>query len=345
MMQGPPPIGKEVEFWVANQLLNAQGGKARVSLDLLLAGADGGIGSVLYDPDDEFFHDSSPRPEAFPNLIAQMDNVEREVEGKVVIAKNPKQVRQYLADDRRFLFHCVEGAFALGGDPANLDVLAARGVAYIIIAHLFYRGVATCANALPYVPDAVFERLLNPDQPANTGLTPLGEQIVNRALELGIVVDITHATTLAQEQIFSIAHDHSNRPVISSHNGVQGTSGYPLNLSPEAIRRIAASKGIIGIILAPFWLREPSQQLFGATDVSLVFKAIDYIYSVVGTYDVIGIGSDLDGFIHPISGCEDFAHTPALVAAIRSKYPSVAERILWGNAVDVLERAWTGGQQ
>jgi microsomal dipeptidase-like Zn-dependent dipeptidase len=122
-----------LEFWVANQLLNYQGGKPRVSLDELIAGADGGIGSVLYDPDDEFFHDARPIPEAYSNLVAQMDNVELEVAGKIKIATNPAQVRKYLHDDQKFLFHCVEGAFALGGDPSNLEKLAARGVAYVIL--------------------------------------------------------------------------------------------------------------------------------------------------------------------------------------------------------------------
>ncbi len=45
--QGPPPLGKELEFWAANMLLNFQGGKPRASLDELLAGSSGGIGSVL----------------------------------------------------------------------------------------------------------------------------------------------------------------------------------------------------------------------------------------------------------------------------------------------------------
>lgn len=87
--QGPAPLGKELEFWVANQLFNYQGGKPRVSLNELIAGADGGIGSVLYDPDDEFFHDATPIPDAFDNLIAQMDNVEKEVSGKVKVSMNP----------------------------------------------------------------------------------------------------------------------------------------------------------------------------------------------------------------------------------------------------------------
>jgi microsomal dipeptidase-like Zn-dependent dipeptidase len=344
LTQGPPPVGKELEFWAANQLLNYQGGKPRVSLDELLAGADGGIGSVLNDPDDEFFHDATPVPGAFQNLLAQMQNVENEVQGKVQIARNPAQVRQFLQDDQRFLFHCVEGAFALGGDAANADTLAARGVAYVIIAHLFYRGVATCQNAFPSLPDVIFQSLLNPFQDPKVGLTDLGVAIVDRLLTNGVLVDITHATDLAQQKIFDMARDHGNAPVISSHNGVRGTSNHPLNLSPLAIQRIRDSQGVIGIITFPYWLR-PGTDLV-SDGFPLMFHAIDYIHSVTGTYDNIAIGTDLDGFIQPVHGCADFSQTPALVAAIRAKYPAaVADAILWRNAVAVLERGWKGVQE
>src|ERR1017187_212381 len=259
--QGQPPVGQELEYWVANQLLNYQGGQPRVSLPELLAGADGGIGSVLLDPDDEFFHNTEPVPGAFQNLLAQMKNVEDEVQGKVKIARNPTQVRTCLQNDDRFLFHCVEGAFALGGNAANVDALAAHGVAYVVVAHLFYRGVATCQNAFPFVPDPVFAGLLNPEQDPKTGLTDLGFAIVDRLLQNGVLVDVTHATDLAQSQMFDLAKDHGNVPVISSHNGVRGTSDYPLNLSREAILQIADSKGVIGIILFPYWLAQEGARL------------------------------------------------------------------------------------
>ena len=340
--QEPPPLDKQAEFWIANQLLNYQGGKPRVTLDELIAGADGGIGSVLYDPEDEFFHDATPLPGAFDHLMAQMDEVEKEVAGKIPVATNPAQVRQYLHDDRKFLFHCVEGAFALGGDAANADRLAARGVAYVIIAHLFFRGVASCQNAFPHVPDPLFQGLLNPQQDSKAGLTKLGFDIVDRLLQRRILVDITHANEQAQNEIFQLAHDHSNAPVISSHNGVRGTSNYPLNLSPEAVKRIADSNGVIGIILFPYWLRQPQQQVFGADGFELIFNAIDFIHGITGSYAHIAIGSDLDGFIQPLKGCEDYSKTPALMEAIRHKYPNDADRILWANALDALERGWQG---
>lgn len=337
---GPPPVGKEIEYWVAQHLLNYQNGKPRVSLEELLDGAPGGIGSVLYDPDDEFFRDANPRPEAFPNLLAQMDNVEAEIKGRVTLARNPAQVRECLANGEKFLLHCVEGAFGLGGAASNAEVLARRGVAYVVVAHLFYRGVATCTNALPFVPDLIFNAI-NP-QPENIGLTPLGKDIVNALLQNHILVDVTHSSGQALDETFGIAADYG-APVISSHTGIRDTSNYPLNLSREAVLRIKDSKGVIGVIIAPHWLRQQVQNFFPHGHIELILKAIDAIQQITGSFDQIAIGSDLDGFIKPVDECPDWAHTTALAAAIEARFGTAnAEKILWHNALDVLERWWKG---
>jgi microsomal dipeptidase-like Zn-dependent dipeptidase len=345
--QGSVPFDKQAEFLAANMLLNFQGGKPRVSLEEFLAGASGGIGSVLYDPDDEFFHNAKPIHNAFDNLLAQLNQVEKAVDGKVKIARNPADVSKCLSTGKRFLFHCVEGAFAFGGDEANVDILASKGVAYVVVAHLFYRGVATCENAFPFVHDQFFQSILNPEQASAVGLTELGRKIVSRLLEKKILVDITHSTQRAQKEIFQLARDHGNAPVISSHTGVRGTSDYPLNLTDNAIRSIAQSGGLIGIILFNHWLRQRSEQISGLDGFDLLFRAIDHIHDVTQSYDNIAIGSDLDGFIQPVKGCETYSKTIQLVDAINrryspSRYPGVAEKILCQNALDVLHRGWAG---
>lgn len=341
--QAPDDPAKALEFWVANHLFNFQAGEPRVSLAHLVEGSPGGIGSVLYDPDDEFFRGPEPRPEAFQNLLAQLANVEAEVQkdGRVRIVRNPAELRACLDSGQRFLFHCVEGALGLGGIPDNVGVLASKGIAYIIIAHLFFRGVATCANAFPFLPEALFDAL-NPDQDAAVGLTPVGFQIVERTFQERILVDITHCSDKAQQDIFEVASGFPNQPLISSHNGVRGKSNYPLNLSDTALARIASSGGIVGVILFPHWLRQPKDQLLGRDGFDLVFETIDCIAAKTGGFDHVGIGTDLDGFIQPVKGCADYGHTPDLVAAIQHRYGGHAEAILWRNALRVLEAGWQG---
>jgi microsomal dipeptidase-like Zn-dependent dipeptidase len=335
-------VGKEIEFWAANMLLNFQGGQPRVTLDELLKGASGGIGSVLYDPEDEFFQNATPIPAAFDHLLAQMDNVEAEVAGQVTVVRNPAQMADCVKAGQKFLFHCVEGAFSLGGSVDNIEVQASRGVAYLIVAHLFYRGVATCENAIPFVSDAIFKTILNPEQDPAVGLTELGSEVVHGLLDAGILVDITHSTELAQNQIFEIAKAHGNAPVISSHTGVRCTSDYGLNLSQDAVLQIAASNGVVGIIFGTHWLRQPSEQIFGRDGFGLLYRAIDCVHDWTGSYDNIAIGSDLDGFIEPIESCETYGETPSLVTAIQAKYPAAADAILFGNALRVLQTGWKG---
>ena len=61
-----------------------------------------------------------------------------------------------MAQDKIAFVHCVEGGFHLGGTPGSVDdavkQLAARGVAYVTLAHLFWRQVATNAPAIPFLP-------------------------------------------------------------------------------------------------------------------------------------------------------------------------------------------------
>jgi len=335
--------GKQLEFWAANLLLNYNAGRPRVNLQELEAGSVGGTGSVLYDPDDEFFRDATPRPEAFQNLLAQMANVEKELggsQGAVQLAKNPADAARFFQNQQRFLFHCIEGAFAFGGDPANVAKAAARGVAYVIVAHLFFRGVATCANAFPFLPDELFKDL-NPQQDDETGLTPLGRDIVGEIFRNRMIVDVTHATDRARADIFQIAAQYPSSSVISSHNGVQRESNYGLNLSDEAIKQIANTGGMIGVILFPHWLRQPEDQIFGPDGFTLVFDTMQHIAEVT-SFDHVGIGSDLDGFITPVKGCETYAQTPALVAAIQARFPKDADKILFGNALRVLNVGWKG---
>jgi microsomal dipeptidase-like Zn-dependent dipeptidase len=231
IVQSPPPVDKQLEFWAANMLLNFQGGRPRVSLENLLAGAPGGVGSVLYDPDDEFFRTAKPVATAFSDILAQVDEVEHEIDknGDVKTARSPADVEHFLVSGQRFIFHCAEGALCFAGDPANVEKLASRGIAYVVVAHLFYRGVASCENAIPFVDDHLFNTLLNPEQDSKVGLTVLGREIVAELLRCHIIVDVTHSNQQAQKEIFQMAKSAS-APVISSHTGVRATSDYPLNL-------------------------------------------------------------------------------------------------------------------
>jgi microsomal dipeptidase-like Zn-dependent dipeptidase len=344
----PADEWKKAAFDALNATANYENGQPRVSLANWFndkGNRVSGFGSVLYDPEDELFVDTGvlPRPYAIHHVEAQLNNVTEEItkDGRVQIAYNPNQVEDFLTHDQPFIFHTVEGGFSLGGDPGKVQELASLGVAALIPAHLLYRSVATCENAFPPLVEPVFDEELR-HQP-NLGLTQLGCDIVTACFENKVIVDITHARSDAQSDIFKIADGYPKLPLISSHNAVRGINPAGLNLSDSAIRRIQQSNGVIGVIFYTQWLRNDLTDPRG--DAQLVTDVIDYIHQVTQSFDNIAVGSDLDGFIDPIGLCKDYSQMSAIVDPILYRYGQIAgEKILYRNALRVLHAGWTGIQ-
>jgi membrane dipeptidase len=349
----PVPFENPLDFWrkaafdAMNAAINYENFQPRVTLahwfdDSANFGVTG-FGSVLYNAQEDFFVDTKPIPKAFDHIVAEQANAEAELrrDGRVKVAYNPDEVETYLNDNQRFVFHTLEGGFSLGGDANHVQALAALGVASIIPAHLFYRGVATCEDGFPPVASALFRHEFE-SQP-KIGLTDLGKAIVERCFQLGVIVDITHASEKAQGDIFDIAGGYPNRPVISSHNSVRGICNAGLNLSDDAIKKIQQSNGTIGVIFYRHWL----QHLNAPDDrdgIQLITDVIDYIHDkVTGNYEHVSIGSDLDGFIQPIEIYSNYSKMSGLALALVAKYGQpIAEKILFRNALRVLHAGWAG---
>jgi microsomal dipeptidase-like Zn-dependent dipeptidase len=342
----PADKWKKAAFDALNNMANYEKGKPRVSLDNWFRDTGNrvtGMGSVLYDPEDELFVNTGvkPRPGAICHVEAQLRNVTDEIQrdGRVQIAYNPNQVEDFLTHQQPFIFHTVEGGFSLGGKPEKVKELASLGVAALVPAHLLYRSVATCENAFPPLIEPLFKEQL--DSQPNEGLTSLGYDIVEACFKNKVIVDITHARSDAQRDIFKIADGYPDLPLISSHNAVRRINSATLNLSDEAILRIQKSEGVIGVIFYTEWLRTGTGD--DRDDVQLITDVIDAIHTVTKSFENIAIGSDLDGFIDPIKLCSNYSKMSAIVDPIIYRYGRlVGEKILYRNAQRVLHRGWTG---
>jgi microsomal dipeptidase-like Zn-dependent dipeptidase len=126
--------------------------------------------------------------------------------------------------------------------------------------------------------------------------------------------------------------------VIASHVGYRfGSQQY--DVDDTTIRRIAARDGVIGILLAQHQLNDG---LPGVKGMDVLFRHIDALHGVTGSYAQIAIGTDFDGFIKPtIAGLESAADLPRLEAAVRERYPADADAMLRDNALRMLRRRFT----
>lgn len=332
---------------VAGRLANNQswGSGWRVDLDGLERGGARLVCSVLYWPPGEFTLESTPRPGSFENLRDQLGYVEANLQKldpagtRHVIAKQARDLDDH---DRVVFVHCVEGGFHLGPDEDTIDAnvawLADQGVLYITLAHLFFRGVATNAPAIPALTDAEYNDLFH--QPA-TGLTTLGRAAVRAMHKHKVLVDISHMNQQAIDETLSLieqldaqsGEDPASYPVLATHVGMRDansdTQAYNLDLATAG--RLQARGGLIGVIMA--------QHQIGVTSTvdqsrELLRKHIDAIAAAGDRgHDAVAIGSDLDGFIKPtLAGLERASDLTVLEEWIREDFPEHAGTILYGNA-------------
>jgi len=243
------------------------------------------------------------------------DNAARS-NGSLRVITTKGQLEQLLADRAQgekatgALFS-VEGLQNLEGDLANLDLLYADGMRMAGLTHFFDNEAAGSMHG-----------------EAKGGLTDLGRAAVKRMEQLGIVVDLAHASEQSIDDVLSMA----TRPVVFSHGGVQATCKVNRNLSDEQIRRIAATGGMVGI---GYWDAAVCTLSVGA-----VVDAIEHVIKVGGIQSV-GLGSDFDG-------ATEVAWDASQIALItqellrRGHSESDIAAIMGGNTIRVLKEVLPG---
>jgi microsomal dipeptidase-like Zn-dependent dipeptidase len=346
---------------VASRLGNYQSFQSgpRVTVPLLRAGNVGVALSVLHSPFDEMDlgkrYGSPPDSSYFPTLMRQLEDVEREVAqdfaGLARVAHDPDELDAALAAGETALVHCVEGGYHLGATVDEVDTnvteLARRGCAYITLAHLFYRGVATNVNAIPFLSDRIYDFLF--PMPKRIGLTALGRAALTAMVRERILVDLSHMSRLAMDDTFALldeldpAHEI---PVTATHVAYRyGHDDY--NLTAETIERIAARGGVVGLILAEHQAADAFPRTKTVDDsIALLCRHADRIAEIAGSHRHTAIGTDLDGFIKPtLAGLDDAGRLPLLEQGLVDRYgPEDAELIASGNVLRLLRRYWRGGE-
>ena len=162
----------------------------------------------------------------------------------------------------------VEGGHCLEGEILNLDKLYDEGLRMFAPMHFFDNELGGSAHGI-----------------SKDGLSPFGEQVIDRVDELKMIVDLAHASTKMVNDILR----RTTRPVLVSHTGVKGTVDNSRNLSDEHVLRIAESGGLIGVAYFKGAVTSPLTQ--GIVD------AMKHIKSIAGIR-CIALGSDYDGNIN-----------------------------------------------
>lgn len=194
----------------------------------------------------------------------------------------------------------IEGAHALDGDPANVEVVADAGFRMMSPSHFFDNAFGGSAHGL-----------------VKGGLTDAGREMVRRMEARAMLVDVAHASAATIDDVVAMA----TRPVVASHTGLRGVADNARNLSDAHLRGIADTGGVVGV---GFW-----PTACGGDDVASIARSIAYAVDVAGV-EHVGLGSDFDGAVPEPFDAAGLVHlTDALLEAGMAE--DVIAKVMGGN--------------
>lgn len=202
----------------------------------------------------------------------KLRDAEERSDGRLVILRSAEDLDRFTARREREPdilagLLAIEGLHALEGDLRNVDVFFEAGYRMMAPTHLFDNDLGGSNTGVH-----------------RGGLTELGRRCIRRMEELGIIVDLAHASENVMNDVLDIAR----RPVVVSHTGVQATCETRRNLGDAIIRRIADGGGVIGI---GFW-----DTAICGTEPAAIVRAMRHVVDLVGV-DHVALGSDFDGTV------------------------------------------------
>ncbi|WP_109807497.1 membrane dipeptidase [Sphingosinithalassobacter portus] len=271
---------------------------------------------------------------------------------RIVAVTTAAQARAAAAAGKLIAFKSMENSYPLGEDLSRMREFYDRGVRLMGPVHGKNNEFADSAT----------------DTPKWHGLSPLGREWVQEANRLGIVIDASHASDEAFDQMLAL----STAPILLSHSSARWASDQPRNLDDGRIRALAAKGGAIcvsTIYLSEMHMGPEREKLFTdyehmdtmtpeqQADLARKWRALDktepmwsvdfdrYMEQVLHVIEVAGVdhtcfGGDWDGG-GGFPGFEDITMLPVVTQRLlEAGYDETDLAKMWGgNILRIVEEA------
>lgn len=283
---------------------------------------------------------------AMATALGRQSAIRRAVEanaGKIAFATGSGDAERLSRAGRRFAYQSIENSYPLGLDLKNLELFYRSGVRMVGPVHSKNNQFADSAT----------------DTPIYGGLSALGRRLVGEANRLGMILDGSHASDAALEQMIAL----SKVPVILSHSGPDALFEHGRNIPDALMRTLAASGGVMQLntlyleplpstprsdaLLEGLDTKTPAEQaaafarvraLFaeepprGAATFEMFMASLLHALKVMGP-DHVGIGADWDGG-GGVAGLMDVAALPKITERLLAAgYSEAALAKIWGGNV------------
>ncbi len=259
----------------------------------------------------------------------------------IEVARSVADMERITGAGKVCMLHAIEGAHQLNGNIDMVDELFERGVYQMILPHFYPNTAGGCVDLI--IKDlkprfSLLKGCFDPKRQNTSGLTPWGRDLVEKLLDIGILVDPTHGSREMRRQVFEMVRMNSKkRPAIMSHVCVPCLDPEGMGPFPEEIRAIADTGGVIGLMM--YTHREKGQGGSGS-GLEFVLNGIEHLIQHGGE-DVVGIGSDFDGTTGmPKDLISPRAYKDLREALLRKYSDDQVEKFLSGNALRVIKAGW-----
>jgi len=192
------------------------------------------------------------------------------------------------------------------------------------------------------------------DEPRWDGLNKLGKKIITKMDEIGMVIDVSHASDKTVEDVLEV----TSIPIMASHSCARTLCDIPRNIPDNLIRGIAERKGYIGVNFFPGFLKknineqvmknlekykgwyqgkiegnEDDPDILNQAEMEFYMKivegndkvdlnaVIDHIVHIaeIGGVECVGLGSDFDGIPSTPTDLTDVSCYPALINGLSNR--------------------------
>jgi membrane dipeptidase len=275
--------------------------------------------------------------------------------GKLAFATTAADAERLHREGKKIVFQSIENSYPLGTDVSLLSTFHKLGV----------RMVGPVHNGSNQFSDSARPR---EGDPVHNGLSALGRAWVAEANRLGMIVDGSHASDAAIEQMIGL----SKAPIVLSHHGPKAIFNHPRNIDDTLMKRLARSGGVM--LMNTLFLRQTdsskardaieerqkgwetlsegerrklvadrtavyAREPFAFADLDLFMRSLLHAVAVMGV-DHVGLGADWDGG-GGLTDMPDISLLPKITARLRKEGFSDVDiaKIMSGNLLRVMGAA------
>lgn len=277
------------------------------------------------------------------SISATIDRYSDEME----LAVDANGFEGIVAEGKKAIFLGMENGYPIGNDVDLVDSFYNKGVRYITLCHSYNNDICDSST----------------DTAEYMGLSIFGHQVVDRMNELGVMIDMSHASDSTFYQVIRQSKD----PIIASHSCARALCDHPRNLTDDMLLKLKENDGVIQMCILSAYVKSPEpqplrdsakQEVYAKhgnyyeldeegkegflvdwyqvdkdfpqklATVADVVDHIDHIVEVAGI-DHVGIGTDFDGG-GGVEGCYDVSEMENItVELVRRGYSKMDINKIW----------------